>query len=79
MLDLFLSASRLGREDFACSIRIMLVMEGARKEKKGLESFIYFLKNLVDLLKSLVATAYVDCTACAHRKRLCVECTTFAR
>ena len=63
MLDLFLSASQLGHADFACSLRMMLVMEGARKEKKGLE-FIFF-ENLVDLLKSLVATAYVDCTACA--------------
>ena len=54
--------------------------EGARKEKKGLESlYIYFLKNLVDLLKSPVATAYVDCTAYARCKRLCVEYTTFAR
>ena len=78
MLDLFLSASRLGCVDFACSLRMMLVMEGARKEKKGLESF-FFLKNLVDLLKSLVATAYVDCTAYAPCKRLCVEYTTFAR
>ena len=56
---------------------MMLEMEGTRKEKKGLESF--FLKNLVDLLKSLVATAYVDCTACATCKRLCVEYTTFLR
>ena len=53
--------------------------EGARKEKKGLESLFIFLKNLVDLLKSLVATAYVDCTAYAPCKRLCVEYTTFAR
>ena len=52
-------------------------MEGARKVKKGLESI--FLKNLVDLLKLLVATAYVDCTACAPCKRLCVEYTTFER
>ena len=80
MLDLFLSASRLGRADFSCSLRMMLVMEGARKEKKGLESlFLFFLENLVDLLKSLVATAYVDCTACAPCKRLCVEYTTFSR
>ena len=57
---------------------MMLLNEGARKEKKGLE-YIYFLKNLVDLLKSLVATAYVDCTAYAPCKRLCVEYTTFAR
>ena len=75
VLNLFLSASQLGRADFACSLRMMLVMEGARKEKKGLD----FFKNLVDLLKSLVATAYVDCTACAPCKRLCVEYTTFLR
>ena len=56
---------------------MMLVMEGARKEKKGLESL--FKKNLVDLLKLLVATAYVDCTACAPCKQLCVEYMTFAR
>ena len=77
MPDLFLSMSQLGRVDLTCSLRMMLVMEGARKEKKGLESF--FLKNLVDLMKSLVATAYVGCTACAPCKRLCVEYTTFAR
>ena len=53
--------------------------EDARKEKKGLESFFVCLKNLVDLLKSLVATAYVDCTAYAPCKQLCVEYTTFAR
>ena len=52
--------------------------EVARKEKKGLETLI-FLKNLVNLLKSLVATAYVDCTAYAPCKGLCVEYTTFAR
>ena len=78
MLDIFLSASQLDRADFACSLRMMLVMEGSRKEKKGLESF-FFLKNLVNLLKSPVATAYVDCTAYAPCKRLCVEYTTFAR
>ena len=77
MLDLFFGASRLDREEFACSLRMILVKEGSRKEKKGLE--FYFLKNLVDLLKSLVATAYVDCTAYARCKRLCVEYTTFAR
>ena len=76
MLDLFLSASRLVRADFACSLRMVLVMEGARNEKKGLESF--FL-NLVNLLKLPVATAYVDCTAYAPCKRLFVEYTTFAR
>ena len=65
MLDLFLSASRLGRADFACSLRIMLVMEDVRKEKKGLESLFFIFFNLFNLLKSLVATAYVDCTACA--------------
>ena len=37
------------------------------------------LKNLVDLLKSLVVTAYVGCTACAACKQLCVEYTTFAQ
>ena len=78
MPDLFLSTSRLGREDLTCSLRMMLVMEDARKEKKGLESLYIFLKNLVDLLKSLVVTAYIDCTACAPCKRLCVEYTTFA-
>ena len=31
------------------------------------------------MLKSLVATEYVDCTACAPYKRPCVEYTTFAR
>ena len=77
MLELFLSASRLGRADLACSLHMMLVMEGARKGKKELEN--YFWKNLVDLLKLLVATAYVDCTACVPCNRLCVEYTTFAR
>ena len=72
MLEFFLSASRLGRADLACSLRMMLVMEGARKEKEGLES-IFLKKNLVDVLKSLVATAYVDCTACVPCKQLCVE------
>ena len=77
MPDLFLGPSQLGRADLTCSLRMMLVMEGTRKEKKGLDFFL-FLKNLVDLLKSLVATAYVDCTVCAPSKRLCVEYTTFA-
>ena len=53
--DHFLVPSRLGRADLPCSLRIMLVMEGTTKEKKGLESFIFFENNLVDLLKSLVA------------------------
>ena len=52
--------------------------EDARKEKKGLE-FLFFLKNLVDLLKSPVARAYVDCTAYAPCNRLCVYYRTFAR
>ena len=52
--------------------------EGARKEKKGLES-LFILKNPVDLLKSPVVTAYVDCTAYAPCKRLCVEYTNFSR
>ena len=75
MLDLFFSASRLDRADFAYSLCMMLVVEGARKEKKGLE---FIFEKLVDLLKSPVATAYVDCTAYAPCKQLCVECTTFA-
>ena len=74
--DLFLSTSRPGRADLTCSLRMMLMMEGARKGKKGLD---FFLKNLVDLLNLLVATTYVDCTASAPCKRLCVEYTTFAR
>ena len=50
-----------------------------KKGKERVRIFIFFLKNLVNLLKSLVAPAYVDCMACAPRKRLCVEYTTFAR
>ena len=49
-----------------------------KKGKERVRIFIYFLKNLVDLLKLLVATAYVDCTACAPCKHLFVEYTTFA-
>ena len=49
-----------------------------KKGKKGLESLFFSLKNLVALLKSPVARAYVDCTAYAPCKRLCVEYTTFA-
>ena len=78
MPNLFFSTSRLGRADLTCSLRMMLVMEGTRKENKGLESY-FFLKNIVDLLKSLVATAYVDCTACTPCKRPCVEYMTSAR
>ena len=42
MPDLFLSTSRLGRADLTCSLRIMLVMEGERKENKGLDFFCLF-------------------------------------
>ena len=62
VLDLFFGASRLDREDFACSLRMML-SEGRRKKgKERVRIFIYFFENLVNLLNSLVATAYVDCT-----------------
>ena len=40
--DLFFGPSRLGRSDFTCSLRMMLVMEGTRKEKKRLD-FLFFL------------------------------------
>ena len=51
---LLLVQSQLSRADLPCSLRaMMLVMKGTRKEKKGLES-LFFLKNLVDLLKLLV-------------------------
>ena len=50
-----------------------------KKGKERVRIFFVCLKNLVDLLKSLVVTAYVDCTACAPCKQLCVEYTTFAR
>ena len=43
-------------------------MKRCKTGKKGLE-FFFFLKNLVDLLKSPVARAYVDCTAYAPCKR----------
>ena len=42
VLELFLSASRLGCADLTCSLRMMLVMKGARKEKKGLEYLFIF-------------------------------------
>ena len=49
------------------------------KYKKGKERVrFFFFENLDDLLKVLVATAYVDCMTCAPCKRLCVEYTTFA-
>ena len=76
VLDLFFGSPRLDCEDFACSLRMML-SEGRCKKGKERVIFLYIL-NLVDLLKSLVATAYVDCTAYALCKRLCVEYTTFA-
>ena len=41
----FLECVTLGRADFSCSIRMMLVMEGARKEKKGLESLFDIEKS----------------------------------
>ena len=63
MPDILLSMSLLDHLDLTCSLIIMLVMEGARKEKKGLDFFLSF--NLVYLLKLLVATAYIDCKACA--------------
>ena len=37
--DLLLGPSQLGHADLPCSLRIMLVMECTRKEKKGLEYF----------------------------------------
>ena len=52
--------------------------EGARKKKKGLESFFLFEKAC-RFVKSLVATAYVDCTAYAPCKQLGVDYTTFVR
>ena len=45
MLDFFLSASRIFRADLTCSLRMILVMEGTRKEKKGLESSFFFEKS----------------------------------
>ena len=53
--------------------------DGRYKKGKERVRILFFLKNLVDLLKSLVATAYVDCMACAPCKQVCVEYTTFAR
>ena len=49
VLECFFGSPRLDREDFACSLRMMLVMECAREEKKGLDFFL----NLVDLLNRL--------------------------
>ena len=54
MPDLFLVQSQLSLVDLPCSLRaMMLVMKGEKKGKKGLD-FCFVLKNLVDLLKSLV-------------------------
>ena len=53
--------------------------DGRCKKGKERVRIFFFWKNLVDLLKLLVATAYVDCTACAPCKRLHVKYTTFAR
>ena len=39
--DFFLGPSRLVSADLTCSLRVMLVMEGTRKEKKGFESFSF--------------------------------------
>ena len=62
VLECFFGSPRLDREDFACSLRIILSEGRYKKGKEGVRMF-FFLKNLVDLLKSPVATAYVDCTA----------------
>ena len=76
MLDRFFGASRLYCEDFACSLRMMLSEGRCKKGKERVR--IFFWKNLVNFLKSLVATAYVDYTAYAPCKRLCVGYATFA-
>ena len=75
----FFASTRLDCEDFACSLCMMLSEGRYKKGKERVRFFLLFLKNLVDLLKSPVARAYVDCTAYAPCKRLCVEYTTFAR
>ena len=77
MLVCFFASPRLDREDFACSLRMMINEGRCKKGKERVRIFIFF--NPVDLLKSLVAIAYVDCTAYAPCKQLCVEYTTFAR
>ena len=75
MLVCFFASPRLDREDFSCSLRIVL-SEGRRKKgKERVRIFIYiyiyfFVENLVDMLKSPVARAYVDCTAYAPCKQL---------
>ena len=53
--------------------------ERYNKGKESVRIFIFFLKNLVDLSKLLVATAYIGWTACVPCKRLCAEYTTIAR
>ena len=64
MLVCFFALPRLDCEDFACSLRIVLSEERCKKGKERVRIFI-FLKNIVDLLKSPVVRAYVDCTAYA--------------
>ena len=60
MPDFFLVQSQLSRVDLPCSLgAMMLVMKREKKGNKGLEYFVC-LKNLVDLLKSLVVI-------CIHR------------
>ena len=58
----------------------MMLSEGrCKKGKERVRIFIYLFFNLVDLLKFLVATAYVDCTAYAPCKQLFVEYSIFLR
>ena len=56
--DLFLGLSRLGQEDLTFSLRMMLVMEGARKEKKGLE--FYFFEKSCQFVE-------ITCSDCVRR------------
>ena len=68
VLVCFFASPRLDREDFACSLRIVLSEGRCKKGKERVRIFIFLffiLKNLVDLLKSPVARAYIDCTAYA--------------
>ena len=64
----------------SCELDLFIVQDASdgrcNKEKIRVRFFL-FLKNLVDLLKSLEVTEYVDCTACAPCKRLCVEIYDF--
>ena len=45
MLDFFFSVSQIDLADFAYSLRMMLVKEGAIKEKKGLDFFLIFFEK----------------------------------